>query len=85
MSSNPLDHLTRDELIEVVLAQHVFTEGLRKVATVALAHANHLVSNYARKVPDEKMSDWAKAQVDASALLIQPAPVVAHKMPEVMN
>lgn len=70
-----INELSREELIEVVTAQAVFTHGLRAAANKALAHANHLVSNYAADVPADKMKEWAAAQVEASALLICPAPV----------
>ena len=70
-----LNELTRDELIEVVLAQAVFTDGLRRVSNVALSHAGHIISNYASGMPDTLMQDWANAQIDATALLTHPAPV----------
>ncbi len=70
-----INELSREELIEIVTAQAVFTHGLRAAANKALAHANHLVSNYASDVPADKMKDWAEAQIEATALLVCPAPV----------
>ena len=70
-----LNELTRDDLIEVILAQAVFTEGLRKVANRALAHSSYLVSNFAKNIPDRDMKEWANAQIDATVLLTHPAPV----------
>lgn len=70
-----ISELTREQLMEIVTVQAIFTEGLRRAATVAIAHANHLVSNYAKEVPGEKMNDWAKVQVEASVILMHPAPV----------
>jgi hypothetical protein len=71
----PARELTRDQLLVLIARQAVFTDDLRRVSNAALAHANHLVSNYASDIPKDKMKDWAKAQVDASALLLHPAPV----------
>lgn len=70
-----LEAMTRDELIEIVKAQSIFTYALRKVSNEALSHANHIVSNYCKRVPTDKMHAYTRAQVDASALLILPAPV----------
>src|SRR5262245_12882920 len=54
--------LTRDQLLVLIARQAVFTDDLRSVSNAALAHANHLVSNYASDIPKDKMKDWAKAQ-----------------------
>lgn len=70
-----IDELTKAQLVALCTEQAVFTEGLRRVANVALANAGHIISNYARRVPDNKLSDWHKAMIDANALLMQPAPV----------
>jgi hypothetical protein len=72
-----IEDLTRDELIDVIKAQAFFTKGLRHVANVALSHAGHLLQNYAKDIPDDKLHDWHQAQIDATALLIHPAPVDA--------
>ena len=70
-----LDELTREQLLDLVVTQAAYLEGARQAATVALAHANHLVGNYAVDVPEGKMAEYAKAQVDASAVLLLPSPV----------
>jgi hypothetical protein len=71
----PLDELTRAQLLELLVEQTIFTEGLRTAASLALAHAGHLISNYARDMPDEKLKAWARAQVHASGLLLHRTPV----------
>ena len=71
-----LDELTREQLLEIIVQQAIFTECLRRVSNVALAHAGHLVGNYTHDVPKEKTTAWANAQIDAIALLTYPAPVV---------
>jgi acyl carrier protein phosphodiesterase len=77
MPMSSIDDLTRDELIEVIKAQAVFTSGLRRVANVALSHAGHLLQHYAKDIPEDKLRDWHNASIDATALLIHPAPVAA--------
>ena len=71
-----LDELTREQLLEVVVQQAIFTECLRRVSNVALAHAGHLLGNYTQDIPKENATAWAKAHIDATALLTCPAPVV---------
>jgi hypothetical protein len=75
VKSASLGELTRDQLLELIVQQVIFTEDLRRVSNAAIAHANHLVGNYASDIPKGKMKDWAKAQVAASALLLHPPPV----------
>ena len=62
-------------MLEALLSAQVeFTEKLRHAATVAVAHASHIGQNYCRAVPDDKLKDWAVAQIEFSTVSITPSP-----------
>lgn len=64
--------------IEAMLAAQVdFTERLRRGANLAIAHASHINQNYCRDVPQEKLAEWAEAQVVFNALSVTPSPAQA--------